>query len=125
MEKISSLVPELKPEERRRPRNAYPRKLSAFCNAKVLGIYKCAACNWPHYGISERDAIAYVSFMNEYTTSLDDQEAADIFGGKILSVEQFRRCFFCASPTSEMVLIENPEKRISVSGRPIIVSLPR
>lgn len=112
-----------KPKGTPRPQNSYPKSLSAFCDAQVLGIYKCATCNWPHYGISERDALRYVTLMNEYTASLEDREATDIFGGKCLSLDHFRRCFFCSSATSEMILSENPETGFSVSGRPIIVPL--
>lgn len=121
MKSTYPLASTLKPEGTPRAQNSYPRRLSAFCNARVLGIYKCATCNWPHYGISERDALHYVTLMNEYTASLDDQEALDIFGGKCLSLDHFRRCFFCSSATSEMILSANPEKGFSVSGRPIIV----
>jgi hypothetical protein len=113
----------LRPNEAPRRQNLYPRTLAAFCNAKVLGIYRCTACNWPHYGISEGDALRYVTFMNEYTASLDDQEATDIFGGKSLAIDHFRKCFFCASTCNKVVLNDNPDERISVSGRPIIVPL--
>ena len=123
MKSTCPLASTLKPEGTPRPQNSYPKTLSAFCNARVLGIYKCATCNWPHYGISERDALHYVTLMNEYTASLDDQEALDIFGGKCLSLDHFRRCFFCSSATSKMILSENSEKGFSISGRPIIVPL--
>jgi hypothetical protein len=121
MKSTSPLASTLKPEDTLRPRNSYPKTLSSFCNAQVLGIYKCTACSWPHYGISERDALHYVTLMNEYTASLDEQEAMDIFGGKCLSLDHFRRCFFCSSATGEMTLSENSDNGFSVSGRPIIV----
>lgn len=113
----------MKANTARAPRRSYPKRLSAFCNAQVLGIYKCNVCNWLHYGISERDALHYVTFMNEYTASLDDREAAGLFGGKSLSTDQFRKCFSCASAAGELVRIEPSGREPSVSGRPIIVPL--
>ena len=121
MKNLNSPARALRPNEAPRRQNLYPRTLAAFCNAKVLGIYRCTACNWPHYGISEGDALRYITFMNKYTASLNDEEAVSIFGGKKFSIDQFRKCFSCTSAASDLMLIESSGKELSISGRPIIV----
>ena len=109
-----------KTQRTRRPKSSLPKKLFAFANAKIIGIYKCS-CNCVHYGISEQDALAYVANMNEYLSSLDTMEIRNSFGGRSISADPFKRCFFCSADGSAMTLIVGDERKYSISHQPVIV----
>lgn len=111
---------EAKPQRLKRSKRSSPKVLFAFANAKIVGIYKCS-CNCVHYGISEQDALVYVASTNAYLSSLDDMELRVSSGARSISVERFRRCFFCSAEVSEMTAISQDEEHYSVSHQPVIV----
>ena len=111
---------EAKPQHLKRSKRSSPKTLFAFANAKIVGIYKCS-CNCVHYGITEQDALAYVASTNAYLSSLDDMELRVSSAGRSISVERFRRCFFCLAEGSKMTAISQDEEHYSVSHQPVIV----
>lgn len=104
-----------------RTRNKRPKTLPAFGDATVIGIYKCS-CGCVHYGISEQDAVSYVTHMESYLTSLEEQDAKLFYGGRKISVEIFKKCFFCRVPSEQMTHILENKVNYSISHQPVIVS---
>ena len=116
---------ELKSEPTRKGCNPWPRTLGAFHDAKVIGIYRCQTCGCDHYGISAKDAAAWVVATNLFLAPLDEAEANEIYGESTVSVARFMRCFFCRAPASSLVPLRKGERYSEPGPLPMIVELPQ
>lgn len=74
----------------------------------VIGQFKCPKCGWVHVGISESDALLSVSDFNEYYATLNDEEKRSS-GGSPASIEHYRRCFRCGSPSDQFVPVREAD----------------
>lgn len=68
----------------------------------VIGEFKCPKCGWVHIGISEADAVAQVDSVNAYFATLSEEQKQQ-FGGTNASLERYKRCFRCGSPSAGFV----------------------
>lgn len=87
---------------------------------KILGKFKCPNCRCIQNGVSEADAIAAVAAFNRYLETVASRELEEWYGGGKVSINNYRRCFFCDTP-SEQFEPASPRDGGAMTNQPIIV----
>ncbi len=88
----------------------------------VTGQFKCTACGWVYFGISELDATQEVNEFNEYFDSMTEEEQHRRYGGRLASIERYKRCVRCGNPSENFVPAEAGDCPIGVTLQAIIAS---
>lgn len=66
-------------------------------------FWKCPGCGHIHFGITEEAAVAEVQRFNDYVQRLSPEEWQSGYGGRTASVENYRKCRTCGTPTAVFV----------------------
>ncbi len=86
----------------------------------VIGLFKCAACGWVYFDISELDATQEVNEFNGYFGSLTEEEQHRRYGGRSVSIERYKRCSRCGNPSENFRPAEVGDCPIGVTLQAII-----
>lgn len=114
----------LKPLSARAARPQPVNSLGGFGSPRILGVYQCPGCTCAHHGISEADAIKVVASTNAYLSTLDAEEIKEWYGGSVISIEPFTKCFFCGTSSRDFMHVAAGERGRSVSHQTVIVEDP-
>lgn len=84
-----------------------------------IGEFKCPKCDWVHVGISEAYAMETVDSFNAYFATLSQKDRQK-FGGVNSSIDKYKRCFRCGSPSKDFVLTKQTDRPALVTLQAVI-----
>lgn len=102
------------------PARAVKKPRSHHVDAKVIGKFRCPTCQCVHYGISKEDALAVVRKMNAYLETVSELELREWYGGKGISIERFKRCFYCGTLSTAFLQLDEESEDCSASHQAVI-----
>ena len=63
----------------------------------ALKLLKCTGCGRIHVGVTEANALADISFINEYFARFTYSQQQGMYGGKCASIERYKMCHNCGA----------------------------